>query len=100
MRALSTLLMCTLAAGCGTVPQIEPKPKVQIPRTCEELAKDVDGPDWHVGDNAKALLADTTVALEEAKGNLKATRECQAHQREAFANEKLGAPPTWRKPHD
>lgn len=79
-------LICAFAVACADATKPPPKPSVQIPRDCEELAQPVDGPAWSKGANAKALLADTTVALEEANGNLEATRTCQQGQREGFAN--------------
>lgn len=79
------MLICVFLASCAGGPRPSPDPGVQISRTCEELAADVEGPEWHRGDNSKALLADTTVALEEARGNLAATRFCQGNQRETYA---------------
>ena len=78
-------LICAFVAACNTIPKPPPAP-IQIPRDCEELAQEVSGPTWVKGANAKGLLADTTVKLEEANGNLAATRACQQQQRETLAN--------------
>jgi hypothetical protein len=85
MRVLLTMLICCFAASCGTVPGPSPDMGVQISRACEDLAQAVDGPEWRKGVNAKALLADTTVALDVANENLAATRDCQANQRVTYA---------------
>lgn len=58
---------------------------MQIPRDCEGLAASVPLPDIARGQSAKAALARHRAALINADGNLDATRECQANQRERFA---------------
>lgn len=60
---------------------------MQIPRDCEDLAKEVPLPPVAKGQSAKVSVAKHRAALGEANGNLKATRECQAHQRRRFAGE-------------
>lgn len=42
-------------------------------------------PDLKTGQSAKSALAQHRAALVTADGNLDATRECQANQRERFA---------------
>jgi hypothetical protein len=49
------------------------------------LAKTVPYPAVSNGQSAKAALARHRAALGQANGNLVATRECQALQRERFA---------------
>lgn len=53
-----------------------------IPRTCEDLAKDVDHPAVAEGGDPRVTVGEYVVALDEAKSNLGATRTCQAGQRE------------------
>lgn len=77
--------MAMTLGGCATFGS--PAPSVQIPRDCENLAQRVDPPPVRAGMNAKAALAQTRGALATANGNLDATRECQAAQRQRFAGE-------------
>ncbi len=83
---LVILMIATLTA-CAASPGSPSKPAVQIPRDCEELAKTVPYPPVAKGQNAKASVARHRAALGQANGNLEATRECQAAQRERFARE-------------
>lgn len=84
------MTICAFVASCASVPGPSADAGVQISRACEDLAQGVDAPEWRKGANAKALLADTTVALDEANGNLAATRLCQANQRQTYAPAKKG----------
>lgn len=59
--------------------------RVQIPRDCEALARTVAYPDVSKGQSAKVAVARHRAALGQANGNLVATRDCQAAQRERFA---------------
>jgi hypothetical protein len=76
--------MLTLTA-CATSQGSPPAGSIQIPRDCELLAKTVPYPAVSKGQSAKAALARHRAALGQANGNLVATRECQALQRERFA---------------
>lgn len=72
--------------GCAHSPGAPESASVQIPRDCEKLAQNVAAPDpAGFRNNARIGLARTTAALADANGNLDATRECQANQRERFA---------------
>ena len=77
----------TILPGCAHSPIAPGDVSVQIPRDCEQLARNVSVPDpARDRANGKLALARTTAALVEANGNIDATRECQANQRERFAN--------------
>lgn len=80
-----TTLICGFATACASAPKDLSPVGTQIPRDCEELAKQVTEPSWRKGDNPKVLLGRTTVALIQANDNLDATKSCQAKQREQFA---------------
>jgi hypothetical protein len=75
-------------AGCKTLGDSPSAPAVQIPRDCEDLAKEVPYPPVTKGQSAKASVAKHRAALGQANGNLKATRECQTHQRQRFAGKR------------
>ncbi len=85
--ALLTLTTCACSSGSADrpLPATQPKPAVEIPKACEDLAQRVSVPKAKVGDNAKVTLAKRTAALTTANGRLEATRGCQARQRETFA---------------
>lgn len=76
--------MLTLTA-CAHPPSAPASASVQLPRDCERLAVSIPLPDITKGQNAKAALAQHRSALIRADGNLDATRQCQANQRERFA---------------
>ena len=78
------LPMLLIIAGCNTVRPANTA--VQIPSDCEALAADVPAPALTSGMDCRVALARTSAALAEARGNLDATRSCQAAQRDAFAN--------------
>ena len=89
-RALSVTvaLMTMTLAGCKTSDRAGPAPSnpaVQIPRECEELAKDYSMPPLVKGQSAKVALVRTRVVLAGAIDSLGDTRECQVDQRERFA---------------
>ncbi len=71
--------------ACAHSPGAPESVRLQIPRDCERLAAAVPLPDLAKGQNAKAALAQHRAGLIRANGNLDATRECQANQRERFA---------------
>lgn len=58
---------------------------IQIPRDCEALARNVEDPALDVATDPKLAVGEYEVALDEANGNLTATRTCQANQRKRFA---------------
>lgn len=87
MRALLTVAICVSIAGCASVPDAAPPAAVAISTACEDLAQTVDGPAWRQGADAKVVLADTTLALRSANGNLVATHDCQAQQRGNYARD-------------
>lgn len=74
-----------ILTGCATSQNAPESVSVQIPRDCERLAATVPLPDLAKGQNAKASLAQHRGGLIRANGNLDATRECQANQRDRFA---------------
>lgn len=61
----------------------------QLSRECENLAADVADPleagTVTVKTNPKLAVGEYRVALGEARGNLGATRTCQANQRELLS---------------
>lgn len=75
----------TLTA-CATSPGSPTRASIQIPRDCEDLAQPVPYPPVALKGNAKASVARHRAALGQANGRLEATRDCQAQQRERFAN--------------
>lgn len=79
------MLICALATGCASKPAPDRSAGVHIPRDCEELAQQVEGPTWRKDQDAIALLLQTTAALDEANGNLASTRACQQITRETYA---------------
>lgn len=76
--------------GCATLgaPSVD-KQAVYISTDCEDLARDVPDPidDGRVTKrtNPKIMVGEYRVALGEARGNLSATRTCQANQRKRLA---------------
>ncbi|MBN9001512.1 MAG: hypothetical protein J0H75_05380 [Rhizobiales bacterium] len=60
---------------------------MQIPRDCEDLAKEVPYPPVVKGQSAKVSVGRHRAALGEANGNLRATRQCQEQQRQRFAGQ-------------
>lgn len=77
--------MIAILAACVHSPGAPESVSVQIPRDCEALAQSVPLPDVAKGQRAKSSLAQHRASLIKADGNLDATRECQANQRERFA---------------
>lgn len=82
----AALLMTTTLTACAGLPGSPAKVTVQIPRDCENLAKPVPYPTITKGQSAKASVARHRAALGQANGRLEATHDCQASQRERFAN--------------
>jgi hypothetical protein len=78
--------------GCVTSSGDPPPPAgrngVQIPRDCENLARNVDDPQLGAKPDPWRVIGQYAVALGEANGNIDATRECQAGQRERLAKGK------------
>jgi hypothetical protein len=56
-----------------------------IARDCENLAANVAAPELTVATDPKLAVGEFEVALDEANGNLTATRTCQANQRKRAA---------------
>ena len=88
---LPAVILANFLIGCahGTSETPAPdKPAVQIGRDCENLARNV--PDPHITERTDPRLGtgEFAGALDEANGNLTATRQCQAHQRERLAKGK------------
>ncbi len=79
------MLIFSFVTGCADTLDQPRSPAVQIPQDCGQLAEPVSEPEWREGASAKAVLADTTVSLEEANGRLEATRRCQEKQAKIFA---------------
>jgi hypothetical protein len=79
-------MMC---GGCATsnlaALQAPSKPAINLPRDCEDLAKDPTIPQPVEGQSRKVLLMRTRKALVEAADSIGDTRECQARQRERLA---------------
>ena len=55
---------------------------VHVPRDCEGLARNVDDPSVGPRSDPWRVIGEYAVALGEANGNIDATRQCQAGQRE------------------
>lgn len=55
---------------------------VYVPRDCESLARNVDDPVVGPRSDPWRVIGEYAVALGEANGNIDATRQCQAGQRE------------------
>jgi hypothetical protein len=49
---------------------------VAVSKRCADLARKVTAPGYRVGDNPKLTVKQFEAALEEANGNLGATRAC------------------------
>jgi hypothetical protein len=58
---------------------------IQLPRDCEALARNVEDPALDVATDPKLAVGEYEVALDEANGNITATRTCQVNQRKRFA---------------
>lgn len=58
---------------------------IAIPRNCEALAQNVGDPDINLQTDPKLAVGEYEVALDEANGNITATRTCQSNQRKRFA---------------
>lgn len=80
-------MMLTMCGGCATSPNSPSIARVQIPRDCEDLAKEVPYPAVLLKQSAKVSEARHRAALKSANLNLRSTRECQARQRQHFAGE-------------
>lgn len=87
LRSAAALSMMMTCAGCATSPGSPSVAAVQIPRDCEDLAREVAYPAVTKGQSAKVAVARHRAALGQANGNLRATRECQVQQRQRFAGE-------------
>lgn len=74
----------TSLTGCGHFAAPD-SPTVQIPRNCEDLAETVPHPEPSKAVDPKVTVGEYSIALDEANGNLKDTRTCQANQRKRFA---------------
>lgn len=82
--------MTMMCGGCVTLQSSPSAPAIQIPRDCEELAREVPYPPIAKGQSAKASVARHLAALDEANTNLRATRTCQEQQRQRLAGEAGG----------
>jgi len=62
---------------------------VALSRECEHLAKHVDDPEGiTINTDPRLATGEYAVKLDEANGNLDATRECQQRQRVGLAKGK------------
>lgn len=78
---LSGLLIgCTHPSTVG-----EPKARpVNIPQDCIDLAADVEQPAVTTERDSDLATVQTSAALATARGNLKATRDCQIEQQARY----------------
>lgn len=72
----------TICGACATSPGVPASTSVQISRSCEQLAANVDAPAVSIDTDPKLAVGEYAVALDHANGNLDATRTCQVRQRE------------------
>lgn len=79
------LSLLTILSGCAHSPAAPASTSVQISRSCEQLAQNVDAPDVSIEIDPKLAVGEYVVALDEANTNLTATRTCQANQRQRLA---------------